>query len=359
MSKDPFSKLQSSLSLEDLLAQPSTRNSQNWLLTYLDVFVLIVMLVITLITLSDINTEQQAAAPKKTPACPPTRTPAVINCPPTPVVENKPMQQSALPKTSNLPDYASVAENKPIQQPALPKASNLPGHASVAENKPIQQPALPKASNLPGHASVAENKPMQQPASTESKPDSPEVIIKSEVTNSIPPSLMPEFNSAAENFIPELTTANSVGENTLEQQLTKKIDEFGLNKAVNIKVTQGYAQLEIQDKVLFKSSEADLTAAGETLLKRLIPLLKPAVGLILIEGHTDNIPIKTAQFPSNWELGSSRAASVLHFLVSQQLDSSHLRAITYADTMPIADNSTAEGREKNRRVNILVKLSEQ
>ena len=200
---------------------------------------------------------------------------------------------------------------------------------------------------------------MQQPASTESKPDSPEVIIKSEVTNSIPPSLMPEFNSAAENFIPELTTANSVGENTLEQQLTKKIDEFGLNKAVNIKVTQGYAQLEIQDKVLFKSSEADLTAAGETLLKRLIPLLKPAVGLILIEGHTDNIPIKTAQFPSNWELGSSRAASVLHFLVSQQLDSSHLRAITYADTMPIADNSTAEGREKNRRVNILVKLSEQ
>ena len=62
MSKDPFSKLQSSLSLEDLLAQPSPRNSQNWLLTYLDVFVLIVMLVITLITLSDINTEQQAAA---------------------------------------------------------------------------------------------------------------------------------------------------------------------------------------------------------------------------------------------------------------------------------------------------------
>lgn len=65
MSKDPFLKLQSSLSLEDLLAQPSTRNSQNWLLTYLDVFVLIVMLVITLITVSGINTERQQTAANK------------------------------------------------------------------------------------------------------------------------------------------------------------------------------------------------------------------------------------------------------------------------------------------------------
>ena len=110
---------------------------------------------------------------------------------------------------------------------------------------------------------------------------------------------------------------------------------------------------------MFKSSEADLTASGGALLKRLTPLLKQSVGLILIEGHTDNIPIKTAQFPSNWELGASRATSVLHFLVLQQLDSSRLRAITYADTMPIADNSTPEGREKNRRVNILIKFSEQ
>jgi len=80
--------------------------------------------------------------------------------------------------------------------------------------------------------------------------------------------------------------------------------------------------------------------------------------LILIEGHTDNLPIKTPQFPSNWELGSARATSVLHFLTSQQLDSSRMRATTYADTLPIADNSTSAGREKNRRVSILIKVSE-
>jgi chemotaxis protein MotB len=309
MSKDPFSKLQSSLSLEDLLAQPSPRNSQNWLLTYLDVFVLIVMLVITLITLSDIKTEQQADAnkqkitkPKKPPnvTCPPVVAPAPITCPTPAAVENIPVQQIA---------------------PATNKEEIKPDNLNII--------AEPNDSNSP----------VQPPAAPEIKITTESAVLKPTVA--------------------EPAVANSADENKLQQQLTKVIDEFGLNKSVNIKVTQGYAQLEIQDKVLFKSSEADLTASGGVLLKRLTPLLKQAVGLILIEGHTDNIPIKTAKFPSNWELGASRATSVLHFLVLQQLDSSRLRAITYADTMPIADNSTPEGREKNRRVNILIKFSEQ
>lgn len=295
MSKDPFSKLQSSLSLEDLLAQPNARNAQNWLLTYLDVFVLIVMLVITLITLSDINTEQQAATaklpaikPEIVPTCPTVNAaPAVVACPPPVVAEQK---IEIKPDSSRI-DTGPQESNDNVTAP-----SNTAG---------IQ------------------------------------------ITGTVMPGTIPAVDKLADD------------EAKLQQRLAKTIDEFGLNKAVNIKVTQGYAQLEIQDNVLFKSSEAKLTISGEALLKRLVPLLKQAVGLILIEGHTDNIPIKTAQFPSNWELGSSRATSVLHFLVSQQLDSSHLRAMTYADTMPIADNSTAEGRERNRRVNLLIKFSEQ
>jgi chemotaxis protein MotB len=297
MSKDPFSKLQSSLSLEDLLAQPSPRNAQNWLLTYLDVFVLIVMLVITLITLSDINKEQQKTTkPKKMPAiiCPPVIAPVVINCPPPVVVENKSVQPIA--PTEQIAEINPILKTEPKDNSITPPASDTVEIKTTAETE------------------------------TNPKPKQPDTNLENE--------------------------------NKLQQQLATAIDEFGLNKTVNVKVTQGYAQLEIQDKVLFKSSEAGLTASGGALLKRLAPLLKQAVGLILIEGHTDNIPIKTAQFPSNWELGASRATSVLHFLVLQQLDSSRLRAITYADTMPIADNSTPEGREKNRRVNILIKFSE-
>ncbi|MBL6985790.1 MAG: OmpA family protein [Methylobacter sp.] len=283
MSKYPFLKLQSSLSLEDLLNQPDKHNSQNWLLTYLDVFVLIVMLVITLITLSDLNAEQQAA--NKPRAIRPRKVPAVICLP-------------------------SV---EPFIVPSI-----------VTCPTPI----------------VAENNLFQ-----------PILSIENKIEAAIKQPLQPVKTQQA--------TVTQTDENKLQQQITKAINEFGLNKTVNIKVTHGYAQLEIQDKVLFKSSEADLTVSGEALIKRLTPLLKQAVGLILIEGHTDNIPINTAKFPSNWELGSSRATSVLHYLVSQQLDSSRLRAITYADTKPIASNSTPEGREKNRRVNILIKFSEQ
>jgi len=307
MSKYPLSKLQSSLSLEDLLNQPDTHNSQNWLLSYLDVFVLIVMLVITLITLSDLNTEQQQAAatkpramkPRTVPAviCPPVVAAAIVTCPPPIIAENKPAQ-TTVPIENNVEIKTEAKESDPI----------VPIH--------VNTPAIKSADNII-------TKPMPLPINTQP------------------------------------ATVKPADENKLQQQLTKAINEFGLNKTVNIKVTHGYAQLEIQDKVLFKSSEADLTVPGEALIKRLTPLLKQAVGLILIEGHTDNIPIKTAKFPSNWELGSARATSVLHLLVSQQLDSSRLRAISYADTMPVTDNATPEGREKNRRVNILIKFSEQ
>ena len=293
MNKDPFSKLHSSLSLEDLLAQPNTRNSQNWLLTYLDVFVLIIMLVITMISLTDINTQQQQAVANQ-----PKTPPIIAKCPPVKIIESLPPQQIALTEHN-----------------------------------------------------------------VEIKPDKSDILTdpKKSINDVIAPVNPPKFEintQSTPSTLKPTTVDSPANEFKLQQQLTKTIDQFGLNNSINVKVTHGYAELEIQDNVLFKSSESKLTSSGEALIKRLTPLLKQAVGLILIEGHTDNIPIKTSQFPSNWELGSSRATSVLHFLISQNLDSNHLRAITYADTMPIADNSTAEGREKNRRVKIIIKFPE-
>ena len=144
----------------------------------------------------------------------------------------------------------------------------------------------------------------------------------------------------------------------MQKQLKETVEQLGLTDSVDMKVTQGYAQLEIQDKILFKSSEATLLNAGEALLKKLTPLLGQSSGLIYIEGHTDNRPIKTIRFPSNWELGAARATSVLHYLASQKLETSRLRAITYGDTKPIADNKTREGRGKNRRVSIVIKISD-
>ena len=75
---------------------------------------------------------------------------------------------------------------------------------------------------------------------------------------------------------------------------------------------------------------------------------------VLVEGHTDDVPIRSAQFPSNWELSASRAASVVHIFTRLGIDPERLAAIGYAENRPISDNTTADGRQKNRRVSLLI-----
>jgi len=75
---------------------------------------------------------------------------------------------------------------------------------------------------------------------------------------------------------------------------------------------------------------------------------------VRIEGYTDNIPIKTAQFQSNWELSTARATNIVHYLVDHQFPAEKLSAVGYGQYRPIADNSTEEGRQKNRRVDVVM-----
>ncbi|WP_428624931.1 OmpA/MotB family protein, partial [Sedimenticola sp.] len=78
-----------------------------------------------------------------------------------------------------------------------------------------------------------------------------------------------------------------------------------------------------------------------------------------IEGHTDPTPIANAQFPSNWELSAQRATGVLRFLLTQGVAASRMRAVGHADTRPLADNATAEGRARNRRVALILQRAEE
>ena len=288
MDKDPFVKLQSSQTFEELMEDSHKTANQNWLISYLDVFVLILMFIITLIALSDFSIE--------------TETKALI----------------AAPKAIKKP------------KPALPKAERIIEEPPQA----IKTKAEPTAAPFIG-----------PPKPSIEKPEESVVIDK------ITPDIEPEETTLK-------TELETTSQETLQIKLSKKLEQMGLDKSVAIKVTEDYAQLEIQDNILFESSQANLTNPGKHLLDGLMPLLQKAVGLIFIEGHTDNRPITTVQFPSNWELGAARATSVLHYLTTQGLESARMRAVTYADTQPIADNDTPEGRQMNRRVNILIKVKE-
>jgi chemotaxis protein MotB len=91
------------------------------------------------------------------------------------------------------------------------------------------------------------------------------------------------------------------------------------------------------------------------MLRDVSAIIKPLPNNIIVEGHTDNVPIKTILFPSNWELSSVRAASVVHLLGRFGIDPNRMAAIGYGEHKPIASNDDKDGRQKNRRVALVIK----
>lgn len=136
-----------------------------------------------------------------------------------------------------------------------------------------------------------------------------------------------------------------------QQQLTGLIQGGQLSMSS----TAAGIALQLEEEILFDSATADLLTQGKQVLQQLIPALKQTGQAIAVEGHTDNRPIATPRFPSNWELSGARAAQVARYLIQQGIAPERVSATGYADTRPVADNGTAEGRARNRRVTLLVK----
>ncbi len=138
--------------------------------------------------------------------------------------------------------------------------------------------------------------------------------------------------------------------------LKERIDGEGLQEEVTILIEGGRLVIRIQSEgVLFESGSADLKEEIIELLDIIAESLQFYRGLIMVEGHTDNVPIHTPRFPSNWELSTARAVSVLKYWIDQEMIlPGDVVAAGYADTKPIETNETEEGRAQNRRVEILV-----
>lgn len=113
--------------------------------------------------------------------------------------------------------------------------------------------------------------------------------------------------------------------------------------------------ISLGDRILFDLGKADLRPEARTLLARLAKPLSGTNYALTIEGHTDNLPIQSAQFPSNWELSSARASAVARFFIEDGFPKERIRVVGLADTKPVAKNNTDNGRRKNRRVVILVR----
>lgn len=146
-------------------------------------------------------------------------------------------------------------------------------------------------------------------------------------------------------------------DNQLAQQLQQMVQQNDLGAQVEVISGANAVTLRISDKILFASGRANLEATGQQLVQKLSAILTRTNGTISIEGHTDNVPIRSSVYPSNWELSAARAAMVLRQLVSMGLPAGKLRAIAYADTKPVGSNATAPGRAANRRVELVISSS--
>lgn len=152
-------------------------------------------------------------------------------------------------------------------------------------------------------------------------------------------------------IVPEDTirTINDIS-NRLNDALLEQIE----NDDVNIKKGEDWLELEIKSNVLFHSGESKLEKAAIPIIGKVADILGQSANPIQVEGFTDNQPINTPRFPSNWELSAARAASVVHLLDRFGLDPSRMSAIGYGEFKPIADNRAEAGRQKNRRVVLVV-----
>ena len=154
--------------------------------------------------------------------------------------------------------------------------------------------------------------------------------------------------------------AASVAEQDSFVALQKKLNAYAKAHGFGTEVRtviqrRGLVVRVMTDKVLFASGQATLQPEGEPLLEEVAQLLNVDKSHpITVEGHTDNVPIATAQFPSNWELSTARATTVVRFLIAHGVSAGRLGAVGYADLHPIATDATVAGRALNRRVEIVL-----
>ncbi|EWC42059.1 flagellar motor protein MotD [Pseudomonas stutzeri] len=140
----------------------------------------------------------------------------------------------------------------------------------------------------------------------------------------------------------------------IAQSMRDTFGELIANEQLTIRGNELWIEIELNSSLLFPSGDALPNDQAFQLIDKVAAILAPFDNPIHVEGFTDNLPISTDQFPTNWELSAARAGSVVRMLAAQGVQPSRLAAVGYGEFQPIADNSTAEGRARNRRVILVV-----
>lgn len=140
------------------------------------------------------------------------------------------------------------------------------------------------------------------------------------------------------------------------KEFEEMIERENLAEMIEVEITESGVQVRLGDRLLFDEGEADLKPAALKVLDGIAELLEKDFETLYVEGHTDNLPINTKEFPSNWELSTARALRVVkYFYQVRHVDATKLAAVGHGEHRPLVPNTTRENRARNRRVEISIK----
>ena len=174
--------------------------------------------------------------------------------------------------------------------------------------------------------------------------------------SSIDASKFEQVANSMSNAVGDVDTPQKSLEEVYKDVNTMLTEEHLSAEVKAAKTPQGVA-ISVPGAYLFQSGSADISPQAQPLIKRIAEIIRSVPYNVAIEGHTDDVPIQTREFPSNWELSAARASGIVRFLIDQGIYSRRLRAVGFSDTQPIVPNIdpmtgviSPENRARNRRV---------
>lgn len=174
--------------------------------------------------------------------------------------------------------------------------------------------------------------------------------VEQELQQTLPPPAPPASPPLQQAAAPEIPAPPPLS--PAARQWLARLEALGLPPEVDISSGERKVTIVVRDRILFSSGSATLQPAALDLLRRLTPSLASLPGSIIVEGHTDDLAISTARFPSNWELSAARAAAVVRALAAMGIPPGRLGALGLADSRPLTGDTAR--RAENRRVEIVV-----
>lgn len=157
---------------------------------------------------------------------------------------------------------------------------------------------------------------------------------------------------------PERATTNEDdGDPTLQDIAASVKDVFGeliQSDQLTVRGNEMWIEIELSSSLLFPSGDALPNNQAFDIIEKIAKILAPYENPVKVEGFTDNLPIRTPQYPTNWELSSARAASIVRMLAMDGVNPVRMSAVGYGEFQPVTDNATAEGRARNRRVVLVI-----